>query len=163
FSGESGAATLEETLGRVASARGLDIKELYAEGLAVSASLPDIADPHSLAALDEETGPPKEQKEQWFVEMFGPGPHPRFYLVIIDPLYKCFRGGGVNSADLMSMGSALGNLVDALPGRTVVMLHHAKKDTWERRPLELGDLASAGVAEFARQWFLLNWRQPFRP
>jgi hypothetical protein len=169
LSGESGGASLRETASRVASARGLDIKELTRASnrgtLELCATLPDITDPGALAYLAEET-------ERWDVELTpeeiddpglqgcGAG---GYDVVIIDPLYLCFPGGGVNSADLMSMGTVLQGLVGALPGRTIVLLHHAKKDVFPRRALTLGDLAFAGVGEFARQWLLLNWRRPYHP
>lgn len=49
---------------------------------------------------------------------------------------------------------------------TPVLLHHTKKSSENAKnfePLDLEDLAYAGVAEFARQWILLSRRQPYDP
>lgn len=171
-SGESGAATLAETFRRVVSARNLSKSVL--ENVQIMTALPNFGDEASVFAFMDA------------VLFSNP-------VWIIDPLYRCFGQGEINTADLVRMGSLLtgfiahmreftgqsyyadadGNEVsyDA-PGAqlqtrfspsTVILVHHAKKNTWGRRALEMDDLAFAGVSEFTRQWFLINWRAPFRP
>jgi AAA domain-containing protein len=171
-SGESGAATLAETIRRVVSARGLS--DAVLDNVQILTALPNFSDESSIYALMDSVN---SENPVW----------------IIDPLYRCFGQGEINTADLVRMGSLLTGFiahmreftgksicVDAdgnevshdAPGAelqtryqpsTVILVHHAKKNTWGRRALEMDDLAFAGVSEFTRQWFLVNWRASFRP
>jgi hypothetical protein len=45
----------------------------------------------------------------------------------------------------------------------LVLLHHTGRRLEKYKPPELTDLAYTGLAEFARQWILLNHREPFKP
>ena len=53
-------------------------------------------------------------------------------------------------------------------GATPVVIHHATKGagrptTKTTKPLDLDDLAFAGIGEFSRQWLLVNRTKPYCP
>jgi hypothetical protein len=99
-------------------------------------------------------------------------------VVIIDPLYKAL--GGVNTADLTAVGAVLSDAVGELRINhyqskdnagfvichaelpTIIFVHHAQKHTYARKQLDLDSMAFAGTSEFTRQWFIVNWRAPFK-
>jgi len=87
-------------------------------------------------------------------------------VAIIDPLYLCLMGGAdrASANNLYEVGPVLFKAAKAclLAGATPVFLHHATKSAKKNaEPLDLEDLAWAGIGEFARQWLLLNRREPF--
>src|SRR5262249_9540104 len=88
--------------------------------------------PAALAALD--TMP-------WCVDL----PVPQ-NVVILDPLYMLInRHGGLNMADLTSVGPVLSALVAACETATPIILHHATKDLRPGKPMVLEDAAQAGI------------------
>jgi hypothetical protein len=89
-------------------------------------------------------------------------------LLLLDPLYLALLAGsvakGLQASNLMDVGPLLMDITRAClqAGATPVVLHHTKKTlTDPYQPLELTDLAYSGVAEFARQWILINRREKF--
>jgi hypothetical protein len=147
FSGESGESTLQETARRVCAARGSSLDRC---GVYWGFHLPRLADPRDVdrvRALVTEN---------------------RLDVVIFDPLYLALVGGDaeLDVRNLFDVGPLLADLTAACldAGATPVLAHHARKnrapdERWE--PLELEDLAYAGVQEFARQWVLISRRERY--
>ena len=89
-------------------------------------------------------------------------------VVVVDPLYLALLSPELaNSAgNLFAMGTALGPLseIGQQTGATIIVLHHFRKSGLidQEEPAGLDELAQAGVAEWARQWVLLQRRQPYQ-
>lgn len=84
-------------------------------------------------------------------------------VLIVDPLYLTLLAGskGASGADLYKMGSAFGDVADAVitAGATPVLSHHFKKTvTRDNAELDLDDFSFVGAAEFARQSLLIGRR-----
>jgi replicative DNA helicase len=146
ISGESGGAVLKDTARRICAAKGIDL-----EGLAVNWSfdLPELASPLHLRALGEA------------IRRAG------VKVVFIDPVYLALLSGAhgakKEAASIFDMGPLFRSVDKAAreAGATPVLLHHANRRIERGKPMELSDLAFAGLPEFAAQWFLLNRREPF--
>ncbi|MFO0879961.1 MAG: AAA family ATPase [Gemmataceae bacterium] len=147
LSGESGPFTLKETANRVCATRGL---ALAAMPIVWMFKLPALADPsHRLRLRDG-------------LAADGIG------VLIVDPLYLTLLAGstGIEAANLFQMGPLLRSVADAcLEAKTTpVLVHHCNRPATRKvEPLGLEDLAFAGCAEFARQWLLINRREPHAP
>lgn len=149
LSGESGEATVRETLARVAAAHGRKLSDLG--GLVVSPDLPRVTEPADLAALTRDLRGHEAE------------------LAIIDPLYLVMPAA--DAGNLMAQGERLRALTEACLSVAVspLVVHHtsrgaaarAGRDTYEAP--ELSDLAWAGCAEWARQWLLLGRRERYEP
>lgn len=150
FSGESGAATIQETARRIAEARGVDpSKECRVHW---GFRLPRLSDPTSVKELSDLIRSTQAR------------------VVILDPLYLCLLAGGgkVSASNLYEVGPILAGVADACSraGATLVIVHHATKTASSGKKgtvTTLNDLAFAGIGEFARQWVLVNRRTPYRP
>lgn len=146
-SGESGKATVQETASRIALAKKVKLADC---SIFWSFRLP------RLDSLDDR----KELKIFLAANKIN--------VVFIDPLYLCLLGRGrASAANLYEVGPVLYHAANACltAGATPVFLHHATKGSAKREcngPLDLDDLAFSGIGEFARQWLLLNRREPFQ-
>lgn len=144
LSGESGLATITETLRRIAAAEGHNLGDV--EGLHVCSTIPRLDRDEDLAEL---RGIIKREK----IEVVG-----------IDPIYLCMPS--TDTANLFAQGELLrrvGELCES-EGATLILLHHAKKATGMNfDPIELADLSYSGFGEFARQWLLIGRREKYTP
>jgi replicative DNA helicase len=151
LSGESGEFTIKETAIRICRARGLELADI-GDQLLFGFKLPKLVSVGDMAALQEILK--RRQIE----------------LLIIDPLYLSLLAGqgkdGLRAENLYDMGPLLLGIAQAClsVGCTPVLVHHTRKGTTAAtEPLDLDDLAYAGVAEFARQWILVSRRKRYDP
>ena len=149
-SGESGPFTLQETARRVCAARGLALEDL--DNLAWQFRLPMLAKIEDLARL-------QAGLRDGGVEV-----------LILDPLYLSLLAGqgpgGARAENLFDTGPLLAAITQAClsAGVTPALAHHTRKGSAASvEPLDLDDLAFAGIAEFARQWLLLSRREKYDP
>lgn len=149
ISGESGEATIQETMRRVCRSKGIEPADL--EGFVFwGFKLPQLGDSEEMAAVGE------------FIRTNGIG------CVVIDPLYLCLINGGrrIDPANLFDVGPLLKQVCDVCieAGATPLLVHHFRKN--RESPYEspeMEDLAFAGIQEFARQWILLGRRERYEP
>lgn len=146
MSGESGAATIQETARRIAQAKAKSLRDF--ERVFWSFEVPQLGNALHIAAL------------QRFIETY------QLEVLILDPTYLMMLGLGDNAGNLFIVGSFLKSLGDIAQttGCTPLLCHHLKKsvaDPYE--PAELDNIAWAGFQEFVRQWILLNRRVRYDP
>ena len=152
LSGESGQATIKETFARVAKHKGVC---LAADNVHKCFRVPRLHSEAEMACLTA---------------------HIRRHnlrVVVLDPIYLGLLAGdasNVSAANLFQMGPLLLNVARAClrAGCTPILVHHTTKHLPQAdaagcfRPLDLENLAYAGFAEFARQWFLVNRRRGYQ-
>ncbi|MBL8795502.1 MAG: AAA family ATPase [Planctomycetia bacterium] len=148
-SGESGQFTLQETAKRICAARGIDLATVDCRW---GFRLPQFGTPAHLKELSR--GLREDGAE----------------FAILDPLYLCLLAGvqakDKDASNLFDMGPLLLEVSQACleAGATPALIHHAKKGSGiDGQPLELEDLAFAGIQEFARQWLLVSRREKYVP
>jgi len=147
WSGESGAATIRETAKRIAEAKGVKLAESDCHWCF---DLPRLSDLTHLDAMEEVIR------------------HHGLRVAIIDPLYLSLLSPETASgaSNLFLMGSMLQGLtrLGQRTNCTMVLLHHFRKGGQpdDDNPAALEELAQSGVAEWARQWLLLQRRTPYQ-
>jgi hypothetical protein len=143
LNGESGESTMQETAARIAKSKGIEPNRM---GIIWGSELPRLANADHLS------------------DFAGILSGRKIEVVIVDPVYLCLLAGagpdGPNPANAFEMGALYSDVARACldAGATPVLSVHAKRHR-ENKPLELDDLLYAGIAEFARQWILLNRRE----
>lgn len=144
-SGESGQHTLKETCLRVLQAKGLDGDNLWG-WLKWEFTLPTFSDLETMQAFGEALAEIEAD------------------VVVIDPTYLAL--GDIDAKNLFEMGRALKTIAAVLlklrPGLTVILVHHANRLLPVGEVMELQHLAYSGLEQFARQFLLLNRREPYR-
>ncbi|MCY2990916.1 MAG: AAA family ATPase [Planctomycetota bacterium] len=145
WSGESGAATIKAKAIAAAVARGVDAAEVH-----WSFDLPKLCRDDHLAAMGE------------VITQRG------IEVAVIDPLYLTLldaRTAG-QASNVFAMGPALAPLtaLGQETGCTILLAHHFRKtgSSDPDEPASLEQLSQAGVAEWVRQWLLLERRSPYQ-
>ncbi len=142
LSGESGMATIQETLRRICASMGLSLSDVG--GLFVGEKLPKFGDPSYIRALER-------MIVSHELEVLG-----------IDPAYLAMPGG--DAANMFLMGEMLRDVAEicTATGCTMILCHHTKKTVANPfEPPELEDIAFSGFQEFCRQWILLGRREKY--
>lgn len=141
--GEAGWPVFQENIRRISVARGATEKQL--ENLLVGVRLPKFGNKLQEAGLAEFIA---EQKAE---------------VVILDCAYRCIPGDQVSNQ--FAMGEVLDSIGSTLEAvnATLMLLCHTPKHIPAGNPLGLDDVAFAGFAEFAAQWFIVNRRKDYQP
>jgi hypothetical protein len=136
MSGESGLGTLQETGFRICKSKGVNPFGL--DNLKWS---PDIPRCDSEADLDRLRDAISKNNAE---------------VLFLDPAYLAL--GGDDHGNVFKQGQLLRkiNSICIELGCTLVLVHHNRKGIKPGPPPKLEDMAMAGFAEFARQWWLLN-------
>jgi len=147
WSGESGAATIRETAKRIASASGVSLADC---DIRWCFDLPRLSQPEHLEHLEDT------------IRKQG------IRVAILDPLYLCLLSAETagEARNIFAMGPVLSELTSLgqRTGVTIILLHHFRKSGLvdDENPCPLEELAQSGVAEWARQWLLLQRRLPYQ-
>lgn len=146
MSGESGAATIQETARRIAVIKDRPLEAF--DNLMWSFDVPQLGNVLHTDALRR------------FISQH------KLDVLILDPTYLMMLGLNDNAGNLFVVGGFLKSLGDLATetGCTPILCHHLKKsiaDPFE--PAELENIAWAGFQEFVRQWILLNRRRRYDP
>lgn len=146
MSGESGAATIQETARRIALAKGQPLENFTSVFWAFD--VPQLNNRRHVEALKK------------FIADY------ELEVLILDPTYLMMLGLGQDAGNLFVVGEYLKSIGDIAQatGCTPILCHHLKKsiqDPYE--PAELENIAWAGFQEFVRQWILLNRRVRYDP
>ncbi|QDV20206.1 hypothetical protein Pan153_48790 [Gimesia panareensis] len=146
MSGESGAATIQETFSRIVKSYGWSPQST--EGFHVCFNLPSL---ESQLDIDQVAQTIKEKQ---------------LGALIFDPAYLCLSLGE-SASNLFSVGEKLKPLtrLGQETGCTIILVHHTRKRNGQNEFSEpqLEEIAFAGFQEWARQWILLNRREAYQP
>lgn len=149
LSAESGEVTIQETMRRIASAKGIHMADA---DVLVGFDTPCLGSDEGLATFGTTI---KERGVQ---------------VMVVDPVYLSLLGQetkGINAANLFDIGPLLRQIVKTCKDVdcTLILLHHVSKGSQRNRgkheDLELSDMSMAGFAEFARQWLLIGRRENY--
>lgn len=145
MTGESGMATVQETVRRICATKGVDPKDIRTH-LRVTDEVPFIKLLPDLNGVEQ-------MLERNSTEV-----------LICDPVYQMVDGG--DAGNLFTMGAQLKPLAEICrkAGCTPLLIHHTKRSSESVRgyqPLTLEDISWSGFAEFARQWLLINRRERY--
>ncbi len=146
WSGESGDATIQNTARRIAKAKGIDLANC---SVYWSFDVPQLSRPDHIGRLIH------------IIEKRG------LKVIVVDPLYLALLSpqSSTRPGDLFAMGQALQPIAEIArkTGCTPILLHHFRKNTQadDADPAALEELSQSGVAEFVRQWLLLQRRTPY--
>lgn len=147
WSGESGASTIRDTAMRVAQARGIDLADTSIQW---NFQLPKVCNGEHLYEL-------AKLIDQHSLDV-----------IVLDPLYLSLLSLETAhlAGNLYAMGAALAPLsrLGQRTGATIIVLHHFRKSGAPdpNEPAPLDELAQSGIAEWARQWILLQRREPYQ-
>ncbi len=146
MSGESGAATIQETARRIATTKGWHLADF--ENVVWSFDVPQLGETAHTHALRE------------FITCH------ELDVLILDPTYLMMMNVGSDAGNLFVVGALLKSLGELAQetGCTPLLCHHLKKGVYEPyEPAELENIAWSGFQEFVRQWILLNRRVKYDP
>jgi hypothetical protein len=145
MSAESGLPTLKERGIAIARSKGLDLADCH--NLFWSTASPQLGKQEHLDSLRR------------FID------EKHLESVFVDPLYLALASVGDGASNLFNVGQVLAPLTRMIEesGCSIVLLHHARKHRGQfaeqYAPPELGELAFAGFAEWARFWVLVAQRR----
>src|SRR5260370_32231712 len=149
LSGESGPWALKATALRISKSKGINLGDTNTFW---DFELPSLANPLHLEALRD-----------------GLGQH-EIDVAIIEPLYIALLSGvgakGLEASNIFDMGPLLRAVAQTClsVNCTPILAHHSvKRLPAVGEPLELEDLAFAGLHDVARQWLRSNRREPVDP
>lgn len=146
MSGESGAATIQETARRIAASKNVPLEECANAFWCFQ--VPQLGDALHTDALRR------------FIDRH------QLEVLILDPTYLMMLNLGDDAGNLFVVGKLLKSLGDLAQATncTPLLCHHLKKSLAEPyEPAELENIAWAGFQEFVRQWLLLNRRVRYDP
>lgn len=143
ISGESGPGTLQETARRICEAKGFDLSTIPEGKLHWCFDVPILTDLAVMAELTDE-----------FVKR-------SVTVAMLDPMYLMM--GDVDEKSLFSMGKSLRVISTMLvkSGITPIIFHHANRKMESGQPMELTDLAYAGLEQFLRQYVFVSRREKY--
>lgn len=146
MSGESGAATIQETARRIAWSKSWTLENFT--NVVWSFDVPQLGQLEHIEAL-----------RAFILDH-------ELEVLILDPTYLMMMGLGQDAGNLFIVGSFLKSVGELAQqtGCTPILCHHLRKNVAEPyEPAELENIAWAGFQEFMRQWILLNRRVRYDP
>ena len=149
LNGESGPATIQETIRRICIAKDVSPNDLGGR-LSLGTTLPRLNDPGDLPMLGDAIRRHRHQ------------------VIIIDPLYLALLSGDTSrqATNLYDMGplfAAVAHICLREGATPIFVHHHTQTAAKSHSPPGLEGLAFAGIQEFARQWLLIGRRAQFEP